>query len=37
MALAEQMSGEDLDGFFQAWLYDTTQPARTAANGLTTR
>ena len=36
MALAEQKSGEDLDGFFQAWLYDTTPPERTAANGLAT-
>jgi aminopeptidase N len=35
MALAEQRTGEDLDAFFRAWLYDTTQPAWTAANGLT--
>jgi len=34
VALAEQVSGEDLDGFFQAWLRDAARPARTAANGL---
>ena len=33
-ALAEQVSGEDLDGFFQAWLFDAARPAQTAANGL---
>ena len=33
-ALAEQVSGEDLDAFFQAWLFDGARPARTAANGL---
>ena len=33
-ALAELTSGEDLDGFFQAWLYATEKPADTAANGL---
>ena len=32
--LAEQISGEDLDGFFQAWLFEPRKPARTAANGL---
>ncbi len=33
-ALAEQVSGQDLDGFFEAWLRSGTRPARTAANGL---
>ncbi len=33
-ALAEQVSGEDLDGFFAAWLHSATKPADTAANGL---
>jgi aminopeptidase N len=33
-ALAEQVSGEDLDAFFQAWLRERARPARTAANGL---
>ncbi|GAB3767609.1 aminopeptidase N [Nocardioides ginsengisegetis] len=33
-ALAEQVSGQQLDGFFKAWLVDPTRPARTAANGL---
>ena len=33
-ALAEPVSGEDLDGFFDAWLVATTKPADTAANGL---
>ncbi|WP_121252339.1 M1 family metallopeptidase [Nocardioides ferulae] len=32
--LAEQVSGEDLDGFFTAWLRTGERPARTAANGL---
>lgn len=32
--LAAQVSGEDLGGFFQAWLRDSNPPARTAANGL---
>lgn len=32
--LAEQVSGEDLDGFFDAWLFGSKRPARTAANGL---
>jgi aminopeptidase N len=26
--LAEQLSGKDLDAFFQSWLYGTTAPAR---------
>ncbi len=34
VALAEQVSGQDLDGFFRAWLYTGSKPARTAANGL---
>ena len=33
-ALAEEVSGEDLDGFFAAWLHSATKPADTAANGL---
>lgn len=33
-ALAEQVSGEDLGGFFQAWVRATEKPADTAANGL---
>lgn len=33
-ALAEEISGEDLDGFFQHWLYDAQRPARTAENGF---
>ncbi len=33
-ALAEQVSGEDLDAFFTAWLSEPRRPERTAANGL---
>jgi aminopeptidase N len=33
-AMAEQVSGESLDGFFDAWITARTRPARTAANGL---
>lgn len=33
-ALAEQVSGQDLGGFFDAWLRTPRAPARTAANGL---
>ncbi len=33
-ALATRVSGEDLAGFFTAWLRTTAKPARTAANGL---
>jgi aminopeptidase N len=32
--LAEQVSGLDLGGFFQAWLVDGTRPAHTVENGL---
>lgn len=34
IALAKKLSGENLDGFFQAWLYDQRKPAATAENGL---
>lgn len=34
-ALAAQISGQDLSGFFQHWLVDRTKPAKTAENGLT--
>jgi aminopeptidase N len=33
-ALAEQVSGQQLDGFFTAWLTNQARPARTVANGL---
>jgi aminopeptidase N len=33
-ALAERVGGQDLGGFFDAWLHRRTRPARTAANGL---
>lgn len=33
-ALAEEVSGEDLDAFFAAWLTSPTKPADTVANGL---
>jgi aminopeptidase N len=33
-ALAAQVSGQDLTGFFDAWLHEPTRPAQTAANGL---
>ena len=26
IALSEEISGQDLDGFFQAWLYETDLP-----------
>jgi len=32
--LAEQVSGQDLDAFFRAWIKTTGRPAKTAANGL---
>ena len=34
VALAEEVSGEDLAGFFTAWLATPDRPARTAENGL---
>ncbi len=33
-ALAERLSGEQLDGFFDAWLFTGAKPADTPANGL---
>ncbi len=33
-ALAERISGRDLDGFFQAWLRAPRPPQQTKANGL---
>lgn len=33
-ALAEKVSGQQLDGFFRAWLSAPRPPARTRANGL---
>ncbi len=33
-ALAAQVSGQDLTGFFQAWLRDKAKPAKTPDNGL---
>ena len=33
-ALAEQVSGLDLDGFFDAWIHRGTKPADTVENGL---
>jgi aminopeptidase N len=33
-ALAEQVSGEDLDGFFQAWLVTGERPDHTPDNGF---
>ncbi|MEO8329694.1 MAG: M1 family aminopeptidase, partial [Candidatus Nanopelagicales bacterium] len=34
IGLAETLSGENLDGFFDAWLYTSARPAKTTANGL---
>lgn len=34
VTLAERVSGQDLDGFFRAWLYTPTRPAPTQANGF---
>jgi aminopeptidase N len=33
-ALATRLSKQDLGGFFDAWLHESTRPALTAANGL---
>jgi aminopeptidase N len=33
-ALAERVSGANLDGFFDAWFFTAAKPARTRANGL---
>ena len=33
-ALAEEVSGEELDRFFEHWLDETAKPAATAENGL---
>ena len=33
-ALATRISGEDLSGFFTAWLHTPSKPAPTADNGL---
>jgi aminopeptidase N len=33
-SLAEEVSGEQLDDFFQHWLDDTEKPAKTVDNGL---
>ncbi len=33
-ALAARVSGQDLTGFFTAWLHTPAKPARTADNGL---
>jgi aminopeptidase N len=35
--LAEDVSGQDLAGFFQAWLHERSKPARIAENGLPSR
>jgi aminopeptidase N len=34
VALAEMVSGQDLDGFFETWLFADTRPAHTAENGF---
>ena len=33
-AMAEHVSGDDLDGFFDAWIHSRARPAHTADNGL---
>ncbi len=33
-ALAAQLSGQNLDQFFQTWLRDTSRPAASTANGI---
>ena len=35
-ALAEDVSGEQLDGFFEVWLDTAERPAKSVANGLQT-
>jgi aminopeptidase N len=34
IALAERVSGQDLSGFFQVWLYDPVRPEPTPTNGF---
>ena len=34
VGLAEQVSGQDLTGFFDAWLFTSARPAHTSDNGL---
>lgn len=33
-ALVQRLSGQDLTGFFQAWLYTPSRPDPTAENGF---
>ena len=33
-AVAERISGANLDSFFDAWFFTPAKPARTRANGL---
>jgi aminopeptidase N len=33
-AVAERISGAHLKGFFDAWFFTPSKPARTRANGL---
>ena len=32
--LAEEVSGEDLGSFFNAWIFSATKPTKSAQNGL---
>jgi len=34
IALAQRLTGQDLQAFFQVWLYTGSKPAATADNGL---